>query len=194
VRQFGGVCQVADNDAGNCRRVYYIPFFNETYMGFRVLKIEQGFSQVGDYRVAQRGYADGAEIADKNYRPDFAAAVFSVHGGGYYSTQYHVAWMQDVKNGIGNLGNLGQYVTEDYYNHDNNPANSSGKSVGNMVGEFFSYLSEHFLFLSSSLLAGLAKPDKLEQVIIYFESGLSGERSLHIPEFAIGEADHCTAI
>ena len=62
--EFGGGFPVADGNAHKRRRVGQQRLFNKTDVNPPVLQSEQGFSQIGDYGIAQGGDADGAEVAD----------------------------------------------------------------------------------------------------------------------------------
>jgi hypothetical protein len=57
-----------------------------------------------------------------------------------------MGWMQDVKNSVRNLRNLGKDVGKDYYQHDNNPGSGTGGSEWGVMLEFVGYSSEHFSY------------------------------------------------
>jgi len=55
-----------------------------------------------------------------------------------------MGWVQDVKNSVRNLGNLGEKITKNYYHYKNNPGNGTQGSERGMRFEFIGYSSEHF--------------------------------------------------
>jgi hypothetical protein len=50
-----------------------------------------------------------------------------------------MGWMQDVKNSVRNLRNLGKDISKDYYQHGNNPGSGTSGSEWGVMFEFIGY-------------------------------------------------------
>jgi len=94
VGEAGGGQQVADGDAGECRRVGLQGLVDEAYLQLSVRQHGEPFAEVGDDAVAQRGDEDGAGVADE-YRLQnliFPIAVYPVKGGGHHGADSVRRW------------------------------------------------------------------------------------------------------
>lgn len=91
--------EIRYRDPHNSQGIDQPPFFNKPYMNMPVRHLEEGLPQVWNQRVAQRGYAHGADVTNGQQDPDVASLFLNrafmelVHGSGYERAQYDMEGM-----------------------------------------------------------------------------------------------------
>lgn len=126
--KFCGRVVVGDGNTKEGKGIYQPPLFDKTKMNTSIGQIQEHFTQVGNYAVAQGGYTYGTAIADEHKSPEpvFSLRMKFVHGCGHQGTEKNVHGVKGIEDFKGNLVRDAERCIQ-HHNEDTCQSSENGK-------------------------------------------------------------------